>query len=186
MKKSIMMFVIATLAIMLSACGEETSKEDEPKKEEVQEQKEKAKEPAEEKEEKAKEEETAEAAKIDTSMYQYAKNIDVTDALEINNHITLMIDMNPKTNQGMAFQHVLNDTYDFLLQDSVQQADTVGINVRQDGVKIAMFTVHPKEFVENDEIPMADLVLQASIVDMMTDEVKAYAEAMELPVKTKQ
>lgn len=119
-------------------------------------------------------------AEIDTSMYEYAENVAVTDALEINNHITLMIDMSENTKTGLAFQHVVNQTYEFLKQDSAKVATTIGINVRQGETKTAMFTVYPANFKEDDDIPMSDLVLKASVVNMAVPEVEDYAKIMEL------
>ena len=107
----------------------------------------------------------------------------MTDALEINDHITLMIDMPESNTMGLAFQHVANQTYEFLQQESAKEAKTIGINIRQDGTKIAMFTVHPDKFEENDEAPMAQLVLDASIVEMALPEVEEYAETTDLKLK---
>lgn len=117
---------------------------------------------------------------IDTSMYQCAENVEVTDALELNDHITLMIDMPESNQQGTAFQHVLNQSYDFLAQNSAKKTKTVGVNIRQGGQKIAMFTIHPEKFVEKDDEPMAQLVLDASIVDIVLPEVEQYADSMDL------
>src|SRR5690625_5276787 len=116
-------------------------------------------------------------------MYEYAENIDVTDALEINDHITLMIDMPESNAMGLAFQHAASQTYDFLKQESAKEAKTIGINVRQDGAKIAMFTVYPDEFEEGPEAPMAQVVLEAAIVEMALPEVEEYAETMELKLE---
>lgn len=188
MKKLLLMFI--AFSVILAACGEDGAKEEieYPENENfIEEETEDSttNEEADEEESVQNEGENTNEneKKIDISMYEYTENIDVTDAIEINNHITLMIEMDPSTKPGLAFQHVLNNTYDFLLQDIVQQADTVGINVIQNGVKLAMFTVHPKEFTPNDEIPMADLVLEASVVEMITPELEEYAEVMELPIK---
>lgn len=114
---------------------------------------------------------------IDTSVYEYASNVDVTNARDINNHITLMIDMKTE-NRGMAFQHVLNQTYDFLQQPDIEGAETIGINVRVDDVKIGMFTAYPDKFIPNDNEPMSDAVLAASEIEMMTEDVEKFGETM--------
>ncbi|MDV6377719.1 hypothetical protein ORD22_05500 [Sporosarcina sp. GW1-11] len=116
---------------------------------------------------------------IDTSVYEYVSNIDVTDARDINNHITLMIDMKTE-NQGLAFQHVLNQTYDFLQQTDIKDAKTIGINVCVKGNKVGMFTVYPERFQPNDNEPMADVVLVASEVEMVNSEVEEFGRLMEL------
>ncbi|WP_144449385.1 hypothetical protein [Halalkalibacter nanhaiisediminis] len=117
---------------------------------------------------------------IDTSMYQYATEVTVTDAIELNNYVSLMIYVNEENdNKGLQAQHVLNQTYDFLLQDAIEGADYVGINVVQGNQKILMFEVDTAKFQEDDEVPMADLVLRASEIEMIHDEVRQFAEVME-------
>lgn len=119
----------------------------------------------------------SEVNQIDTSVYEYASNVDVTDVRDINNHITLMIDMKTD-NPGMAFQHVLNQTYDFLQQSDIEGAETIGINVRVAGNKVGMFTAYPDKFIPNDDEPMSDAVLAASEIEMMTEDVGKFGETM--------
>ncbi|WP_102335736.1 hypothetical protein [Salimicrobium jeotgali] len=187
-------FLFLTLVLFLTACGSDESenKENAETKEDTQEEKQKPDESNTDEEQEnsaTKENQTEEAeseeeqAKIDTSMYEYTENIEVTDAVELNDHITLIVEMNPEPTPGTAFQHVLDGTYDFLQQEYVQQADTIGINVLQGGAKIAMFTTYPEEFEADEEKPMGNAVLNASEVEAMIDEVKQYAKAMELPVE---
>lgn len=121
-----------------------------------------------------------EEPRIDTSMYESAQDIEITDALEINDHITLFIYMSEDLKEGLAFQHVTNQTYAFLLQESIKEAKTIGVNVIHGENKIAMFTVNLEDFVEDDSISMAKLVLDASKVQMASPEVEEYAEVMDL------
>ncbi|GKV66709.1 MULTISPECIES: hypothetical protein [unclassified Sporosarcina] len=116
---------------------------------------------------------------INTSVYEYASNIDITDARDLNDHITLMIDMKTD-NEGMAFQHVLNQTYDFVQQPDIEGAKTIGINVRVKGDKVGMFTIYPEKFKANDDEPMADAVLAASDLEMVNAEVEQFGKVMEL------
>lgn len=125
--------------------------------------------------------ETETKNEIDTSMFT-AENVKVTDAIDINQHITLMIDVNTSVKPGMAFQNVTNQAYDFLTQNSVEGAKTITIAVRQDGNKIVQFTVDKDKFVQDDNIPMAQLVLNASVVEMVSPEVEEYATVMDLPL----
>ncbi|MDN4607358.1 hypothetical protein [Sporosarcina highlanderae] len=160
--KKLLMIILATG--LLAACSEEAT---EPEKPEVETQQ--VETTTNEPEEK----------QIDTSVYEFASNVDVTDARDINSHITLEIDMKTD-NQGLAFQHVLNQTYDFLQLPDIEGAETVTINVLVEGKKIAMFTTKPGELEINDDVPMAQLVLNASVVEMALPKVKEYAAAMEL------
>ncbi|MCM3636522.1 hypothetical protein M3152_02230 [Sporosarcina luteola] len=159
MKKILMMIMAAGI---LTACSEEAT---EPKK------------PEEESQQIETNTNESGVNQIDTSVYEYASNVDITDARELNNHITLMIDMKTD-NPGMAFQHVLNQTYDFMQQSDIEGAETIGINVRVDGNKVGMFTAYPDKFIPNDDEPMSDAVLAASEIQMMTEEVEKFGETM--------
>lgn len=184
--KKILSMLLLSLVLVLSACGSDEPEketlevEDTPKQDEVEKGEPAEEEPVEEEVDEESNEETNDESAIDTSMYEYAENVEVTDALEINDHITLIIDMPESNTQGLAFQHVLNQTYEFLEQGSAKEAKTIGINIRQGGNKIAMFTIYLERFVENDDEPMAQLVLDASVVEMTLPEVDQYAETMEL------
>src|SRR5690606_1317116 len=98
-----LLWISALSALFLAACGDEKKEEPtvEVSKEEVT--KEETKEPA----------ETVEEAKIDTSVFKYAKSVEVTDARDTNKHITLQIDLNDDAQAGMGTQHVLTQMYDF-------------------------------------------------------------------------
>ncbi|MBS4194092.1 hypothetical protein [Lederbergia citri] len=163
--------------IVLAGCSNDQPKE--------QEQKQKALKQTEEKPQKetVETDDSVEGQEIDTSMYEYAKNVDVTDAIDVNEHITLIIEMNDSLQPGLAFQHATNQTYDFLEQDAIKGAKTVGINIILNGNKIAMYTVNVADFKTNDDEPMAQLVLDASTIEMLSPEVKEYAEIMDLKLK---
>ncbi|MFJ3386673.1 MULTISPECIES: hypothetical protein [unclassified Lysinibacillus] len=45
---------------------------------------------------------------IDTSVFEYADAVDVTDAIDLNDHVTLIISMNEAISPGLATQHVVN------------------------------------------------------------------------------
>ncbi|EKN63626.1 hypothetical protein BABA_24610 [Neobacillus bataviensis LMG 21833] len=159
----------------------EAKKEEEEKKLEEQ----KAKEETERKvaeEKKAKEQtdqkEEAKSKNIDTSVFEYAEKVEVTNAIDINQHITVFVTMSKKTPPGLATQHVVNQTYDFLLQNDTKGAKTVSINVKQGDQKIAMYTVETGKFVPNDDEPMSDCVMKASKMEFMTPEVKEFGATM--------
>lgn len=116
---------------------------------------------------------------IDTSVFEYAEKVEVTDAIELNDHITLIISMSESTKPGMATQHVVNQTYDFVQQVDVKGAKTIGINVKQGDNKIAQFTVYTDKFKPNDDEPMSDAVIAASEIEFMTDEVKEHGKVMD-------
>jgi|SRR5690625_1521574 len=120
---------------------------------------------------------------IDTSMYEYSKDVQVTDAIDINNYVSLMIEMNDNLNPGLAFQHATTQTYEFLQQEALQGADKVGINIILEGQKIAMYEVDLNEFKPKDDESMAQLVLDAAIMEMITPEVHEYTQTMGLTYK---
>ncbi|QGG51630.1 hypothetical protein [Lysinibacillus pakistanensis] len=113
---------------------------------------------------------------IDTSVFEYANSVQITDAIDLNNHVTLIINMKEATKPGLAMQHVVNQTYDFIQQVDVKGAKTIGINIKQGANKIAQFTVFKDKFVPNDDEPMSDAVIAASDIEFMTDEVKVFGK----------
>lgn len=138
-------------------------------------------------EQKSKEEEvekeeptTAEKSKhiIDTSVFEYAQAVDVTNAIDLNNHVTLIISMSEAISPGLATQHVVNQMYDFVQQVDVKGAKTIGINVKQGANKIAQFTVYTDKFVPNDNEPMSDAVIAASEIEFMTVDVKIFGKTI--------
>lgn len=166
--------------LFLSACGDNTAAPEnkEPKEDAKQEKKERAKEEA---KDQPKDEPTEESS-IDTSMYKYSKSVEVTDAIDINNYVSLIIKMNDNLQPGMAFQHATTQTYDFLQQPEIEGAEIVGINIILNDKKIAMYEVDISKFQPNDDEPMADVVMEASVVEMMTPEVEEYANNMDIPL----
>jgi hypothetical protein len=128
-------------------------------------------------------EETAaesEALSIDTSVFAYAENVEVTDARDNTKHINLVVQMSEETKTGMAAQHVLNQAYDFLQQEDIDGAETITIGVMQADTRILQLTINVKEFVPIDSESMAKCVLKASTIDKMTTEVEEYGKTMEL------
>ncbi|QGG51533.1 hypothetical protein [Lysinibacillus pakistanensis] len=115
---------------------------------------------------------------IDTSVFEYAQAVDVTDAIDLNNHVTLIISMSEAINPGLATQHIVNQMYDFVQQVDVKGAKTIGINVKQGTKKIAQFTVYTDKFAPNDNEPMSDAVIAASEIEFMTDEVKIFGKTI--------
>lgn len=168
MKK--LLWISALSALLLAACGDETKEEPtvEVSKEEVA------------KEETKETVETVEEAKIDTSVFKYAKSVDVTDARDINKHITLQIDLNDDAQAGMGTQHVLTQMYDFLQQEDIQGADTVTYYVRVKEEKVAQFKTVVANFKPDPEKPMASVVLEASEVEQLNSEVEAFGKTMGL------
>ncbi len=116
---------------------------------------------------------------INTDVFAYATKTEVTDAIDINDHVTVFVYMSEELTPGLASQHVLNQTYDFIQQEDVKDAKTISINVKQGDTKIFQFTVDTTKFKTDDEIPMSDLVLEASKVEFMTKEVEDAAESLE-------
>jgi flagellar biosynthesis GTPase FlhF len=133
--------------------------------------------------EKAKKEQEAvakpkeEAKKIDTAIFEYAEKTEVTNAIDINQHVTVFVTMNSEVKPGLAAQHVVNQAYDFLQQTDLTGAKTVTIAVKQSDTKIMQFTVKKDSFVPIDDVPMSECVMKASEIDSMTPEVKEFGSA---------
>ena len=77
---------------------------------------------------------------IDTSVFEYATTADVTDAIDINKHVTVKLSVSEDAQPGISSQHVLNQTFDFLQQEDLNGAETVTIFVTQKEMKIFQFT----------------------------------------------
>jgi hypothetical protein len=116
---------------------------------------------------------------IDTSVFEYATDIEVTDALSTNQHVTVKLTISEASKPGMQVQNIIKQTFDFLQQNDIKEAKTVTILVLQNE-KIAQYTVDKEKFVPNESESMVDLVLQASEIEHMSDEVKQHGEALEL------
>jgi|GEM_PF-3052153 len=190
MKSKILSIVpIVVFSMALFGCAEESELKEDKKTdtntEEVktndsrkssEQTKENTEEPKEEKKEQVNE---VEQPTINTDVFAYATKTEVTDAIDINNHVTVFVYMSEELTPGLASQHVLNQTYDFIQQEDVKDAKTISINVKQGDTKIFQFTVDTTKFKTDDEIPMSDLVLEASEVEFMTKEVEDAAEVLE-------
>lgn len=173
-KLSFVLFAMLLSVVVLAACGEEktekASKDGDTAEVKTTETK------TEETKEEVKE---AEEPKIDTSVFEYAKKTEITNSIDTNQHITVFVYMSEKTKEGLAAQHVLKQTYDFLQQEDIKEAKTVTIAVSQNDKKTFQFTVDKDKFVPNENEPMSDVVLKASKVETMSAEVKAFAESLE-------
>lgn len=163
-------------------------KEEEAKQKEIEEAKKKEELAKKEAEEKRKQEakqtepktEKPEKAEIDTSVYKYAEKVEVTDAIDITQHVTVFVDIPNENVPGQSVINVLSDTYDFLQQDDMSGAKTVTIAVRQNGIKIAQFTINKDKFVPDDDQPMAGQVVKAAEIETLSNEVREYGSVMEL------
>lgn len=169
--------IVLASFLLLAACGEETVKEETVKEtapiEEVA-----AEETTEETTIEETPEEESEFGEIDTSVFEFAEETEVTDAIEINNYVTVFVDMSEDLTQGMAAQHVVNQTYDFIQQEDLEGANKVSINMRQGGTKLLMFEVDRKAFAPKDDEPMANIVMEYSTIDMMSPEIEEYGAIM--------
>lgn len=117
---------------------------------------------------------------IDTSVFEYAKNVEVTDSLDLTEHVNVVVYMSEDLEKGMAARHVILQTYDFLQQDRVKDAKTVTIGVMSGDMRIAQITVDMSKFKVDEEKPMIEVVMEASKIDKMNDEVKKFGESLEL------
>lgn len=64
---------------------------------------------------------------IDTTLFEYAKSVEVTNARDITKHITLKINLNDGAEVGLGTLYVLNQTYDSLEQDDIVGIETITI-----------------------------------------------------------
>lgn len=175
------LILLCVTVLFLSACGSEEVQKEEPKEkvEQTTENKtEKKGESVVEKKEEPKQETKQEESKIDTSVFAYAKKVDVTDARDITQHITIFVHMSEDLTPGLATQHVFNQTYNFIQQPDLEGAKTVTIAVKQGEKKIAQITVDKEKFVPNDAEQMTKVVLAASVIDSMVPEVKEFGNTM--------
>ncbi|UYL94150.1 hypothetical protein PK52_gp20 [Geobacillus phage vB_GthS_PK5.2] len=162
---------------------ERSAKEDVKQKTEpavVQPKEEKKEEKSEPKKEEVKKEKPVkkEGNKIDTSVFEYAKKVEVTDARDITKHINLVVHMSEELTPGLATRHVFYQTYDFLQQNDIKGADTVTVGVMQGDIRVAQITVDVKKFQPDDQIIQS--VLKAATIDKMRPEVKEFGKVMNL------
>lgn len=164
--------------MLLIGCSAEETTNEEPKEEKVV----KEEKPVEKEEKKVepKEEVKKEEPEIATDVFSYAEKVEVTDAIDTNQHVTVFVFMSEELTPGLATQHVVNQTYDFLQQTDIEGAKTISVNVKQGELKIAMYTVNKDQFVPNDSEPMASVVMKASTMEFMVPEVEEYGKTMEL------
>ena len=173
-KLSFVLTALLLSVVVLAACGKEETEKTTSSNSDTAEVKK-----TETKNEEPKEEVKEEEPKIDTSVFEYAKKTEVTNAIDTEQHITVFVYMSEKTKEGLAAQHVLKQSYDFLQQEDIKEAKTVTIAVSQNDKKTFQFIVDKDKFVPNENEPMSDVVLKASKVETMSAEVKAFAEASE-------
>lgn len=126
----------------------------------------------------AKDEDAPVSEEIDTSVFVYAKDVKVTNAIEITEHIDVVIYMSDEVKKGLAVHHVISQTYHFLQQDKVKEAKTVTIGVMSGELRIAQITVDMNKFKAGEYI--INSVMDASKIDKIDDEVRDYGEVMEL------
>ncbi|WP_440110210.1 hypothetical protein [Paenibacillus sp. QZ-Y1] len=119
-----------------------------------------------------------EDSQIDTSVFVYAQDIKVTDALDITNHIDVAVYMSEDVGKGLAVQHVFTQTYDFLQQDKVKEAKTVTIGIMSGDFRITQITVDMGKFEAGEHFIHS--VMGASKIDKMDDDVREYGESLEL------
>ncbi|NFH70106.1 hypothetical protein FC960_12440 [Clostridium botulinum] len=159
-----------TIGLLLTGCSgsKEASKEEAPKTETVK------------SETTAPKSEIAETEKntIKTDVFEYAKKVDITDARDRNKHVTATVFMSDELTPGLATQHVLNQSYDFLQQADLKGADTVTIGVMQGDVRVFQCTVTMKDFLPNESVAMSDVVLKASKVEKMHPQVQEFAKTI--------
>jgi hypothetical protein len=168
--KRILVALLA-LGLLVGCSNEETVKENEPKKETVE-----KKETAEKKETVEKTEVKKEEPKINTSIFQYAKKVEVTDSRETTGHVNVVVHMSEELTAPLAVQHVLTQTYDFLQQEDLKGAKTVTVGIMQGDQRPYQFNIDTTKFVTDDSIPMAKLVLDASVVEKTTPEIDEYIQ----------
>lgn len=177
-----LLFIVLTIGLLLIGCSgrEEASKEVAPKSDTIKSETTTPKNETVKPETTAPKSEKVETKKntIKTDVFEYAKKVDITDARDINKHVTAIVFMSDELTLGLATQHVLNQSYNFLQQADLESADTVTIGVMQGEKRVFQCTVTMKNFVPNDSIPMADVVLKASKVEKIDSQVQEFANAI--------
>ncbi|WP_064199904.1 hypothetical protein [Brevibacillus brevis] len=120
----------------------------------------------------------SEESKISTEVFVYAKSVDINDSRELTQHIDVVVHMHEELTDGLATQHVLTQTYDFLQQEDIKGAKTVTIGVEQGDNRVSQFTVDVAKFKAGEHLIKS--ILDASTIDKMSDEVKEHGKIMEL------
>ncbi|MCT8975511.1 hypothetical protein N4T77_02755 [Clostridium sp. CX1] len=120
---------------------------------------------------------------VKTDAFSYANKVDITDARGITNHVTATVFMSDELTQGLATQHVLNQSYEFLQQADLKGVDTVTIGVMKGDIRVFQYKVTMKDFVPNDSDKMSDVVLKSSKVEKMAPQVEKHAKIMGWAIK---
>lgn len=113
---------------------------------------------------------------ISTEVFAYAKSVDVNDSRELTKHIDVVVHMHEELTAGLATQHVLTQTYDFLQQEDIKGAKTVTISVKQGDKRVSQFTVDVIKFKAGEHLIKS--ILDASTIDKMSDEVKEHGKVL--------
>ncbi|MGE7942843.1 hypothetical protein ACQKNB_12215 [Lysinibacillus xylanilyticus] len=187
MKKLIYIGAMSTL--LLVACGE--AEKPIPKNETIEhpkpsEQKLEYPTPKENTTEPSEKENTVEVTKqatnvVDTSFFSYANSVEVIDNRTTQNNLLVWIDYSADADPGMSTLNTLNQAFDFLQLPDVIKTGTVTLAIRVDDIKVAQFNVTPaKVDFNNNELGMADLVVNASEIEYLNEGVKTFGQSMEL------
>lgn len=168
MKRALNLVLVALVSIGITGCGNSTTKTNTQETKQVEQSK------------KAPKSVVAKTEKntIKTDAFIYAKKVDIDDARDITKHVTATVFMSDELTPGLAVQHVLNQSYDFLQQANLKGTDTVTIGVMKGDIRVFQYTVTMKKFVLNDSIAMSDVVLKASKVEKMSPQVEEFAKAL--------
>lgn len=172
MKK--ILYTGALSLLLLTACNEESTKKEEVSTGAI------AKEKTEVKETKQEDSKNKNEVTINTSVFKFAKSVEVTDARSTNKHITLKIELSDDAQAGTGTLNVLKQMYDFLQQKDIKGAETITYLIRSNDTMLAQFTTNVSKFSPDNKTSMADVVLKASVIDKMNAEVKTFGQTMEL------
>ncbi|QJC51439.1 hypothetical protein HGI30_07675 [Paenibacillus albicereus] len=120
------------------------------------------------------------ATTVNTQMFDFAKSVEVVDNLAEKKHLDLTVNMVGEPdgpNPGLATEHVLVQTYEFLQQDELSGAKTITIKVAQDNEIVTQITVNKEKFVAGEYL--IDSILDASKIDLMNEDVIEYGKILE-------
>lgn len=189
MKKLFLSSALA-LSLCLTACGEaekpipknETIEHPKPSNQKIEHPipKETTTEPS-EKEEPAKLEKQQSTNIVDTSFFTYANSVEVIDNRSTHNNLLVWIDYSADAEPGMSTLNTLNQAFDFLEQPDVIKIGTVTLAIRVGDIKVAQFNIKPANVdFNNNEIGMANLVVNGSEIEYLNENVKSFGQIMEL------
>ncbi|MFB7159266.1 hypothetical protein [Lysinibacillus sp. NPDC056232] len=118
---------------------------------------------------------------VDTSSFTYAHTVEVIDNRSTQNNLLVWIDYSADSDPGMSTLNTLNQAFDFLQLPDVIKTSTVTLAIRVDDIKVAQFNVKPANVdFNNNEIGMANLVVNGSEIEYLNEGVKAFGQTMEL------